>query len=194
MKKLLILMLVLGLASFANATLYISVNGETTATDITLCNTGIGPGQPYTNMVVIDIYNTNNDGVVLRNFWTYLDIEVPSQGGYSLANAAKGAAAGDMSTDFGFTVFPNGGWVMGLDYAEEAFQQAWNPASVELAGQLWHVDLTCTQPGKTVYLTLFDSRVAGGMQAVDSLVIHQVPEPTTMLLLGLGGLLLRRRK
>jgi hypothetical protein len=28
----------------------------------------------------------------------------------------------------------------------------------------------------------------------DTLTIHQIPEPTTIALLGLGGLLLRRRK
>ena len=33
-----------------------------------------------------------------------------------------------------------------------------------------------------------------GTNPMDSLVIHQVPEPMTMALLGLGGLLLRRRK
>jgi hypothetical protein len=38
-----------------------------------------------------------------------------------------------------------------------------------------------------------DSFVITG-QPWDTVIIHQIPEPATMLLLGLGGLLLRRRK
>jgi hypothetical protein len=34
----------------------------------------------------------------------------------------------------------------------------------------------------------------GYANVIDIVTIHQVPEPASMLLLGLGGLLLRRRK
>ena len=34
----------------------------------------------------------------------------------------------------------------------------------------------------------------GTSELVDAVVIHQIPEPATIALLGLGGLLLRRRK
>jgi hypothetical protein len=46
--------------------------------------------------------------------------------------------------------------------------------------------------GVDVFVGLFDGGVG---TLLDTLTIHQVPEPTTLALLGLGGLLaLRRRK
>jgi len=41
----------------------------------------------------------------------------------------------------------------------------------------------------TLYLVEYE-----GKEVFDTQVIHQIPEPASMLLLGLGGLLLRRRK
>jgi hypothetical protein len=44
-----------------------------------------------------------------------------------------------------------------------------------------------------VKITLWDVGEGYGSPQ-DTIIVHQIPEPTTMLLLGLGGLLLRRRK
>ena len=72
-------------------------------------------------------------------------------------------------------------WILGLS---EASATAYNGIGV-LDAKEFH----CTEVGDVVVHLLDD-----GMQIVDSIVIHQIPEPMTIALLGLGGLFLRRRK
>ncbi len=59
-------------------------------------------------------------------------------------------------------------------------------------GNYFEVDLTCLKADVDVYVELYDS---GTLALLDSLIIHQIPEPMTLAFLALGGLLaLRRRK
>ena len=69
--------------------------------------------------------------------------------------------------------------------------QAWAVGSPEIPGTIFLVDYHQEGIGD-VLVELYDGRVDGGYTVVDSLIIHEVPEPTTLLLLGLGGLFLRK--
>ena len=56
-------------------------------------------------------------------------------------------------------------------------------------GLQWTVDLRCIAQGDAI-INLLDS----GEQVIDTLTIHQVPEPMMVTLLALGGLMIRRRR
>jgi hypothetical protein len=192
MKKLLILMLVLGLTSFANAGIIISVNGVTTAPNTTY--TKVITLTP-SSTITLDITNNNaTNPTGPKDYTAYLDFECPSQGGFSTGTRTKGPAAGDMSADQGIATYGSGGNYTGLDFAEETFVQAWAPATTELNGPMLYIPFHCEKAGVTEYLTLWDTRVGNAGTVIDTLVINQIPEPMTLTLLGLGGLLLRRRK
>ena len=64
------------------------------------------------------------------------------------------------------------------------------PDHFNLIGVLDAKELQSTLAGSTETIWLID----GGMNILDTVTIHQIPEPITMVLLGLGGLFLRRRK
>ena len=55
------------------------------------------------------------------------------------------------------------------------------------------IGFECLAAGDAL-VTLYGSADTNTWTAVDTVTIHQIPEPMTMALLGLGGLLLRRRK
>jgi len=55
-------------------------------------------------------------------------------------------------------------------------------------GDLYTIELTCDGLGDVI-LTLLDE----DFETITSVTIEQIPEPATMLLLGLGGLFLRRK-
>jgi hypothetical protein len=186
MKKLLIFMLVLGMASFASASLNvaISVNGSTTGPDeITL---------QVSDTITIDIYDAG--GVPpygQRNYGAYLDFQFPSMGCYALSNPRLGPAAGDMASWSFATYAPP------ADYDEYTVSRSFTPQAVgDPAGAIFLVDFHCETPDNIVYVYLYHTLIGGGSQVIDTLTIHQVPipEPMTVTLLGLGGLLLRRRK
>jgi len=171
MKKLLILALVLGFASMASATIMLSLDGALDVEEIT-----IAPS----DWVTIDIYDDGQ--CVPPDYLCYLDIGMISEGGYSLANARLGPAAGDFPASYNMYQLN--------DWDEVEFNQAWAVGSTPTAGAIFLVDLHCELKDVDVQVGLYD---AGGT-LVDSMVIHQIPEPATIALLGLGGLLLRRRK
>jgi len=64
-----------------------------------------------------------------------------------------------------------------------------NPTHFQGIGVLDAKEFHCDAMGDVVIDLLND-----GMEIIDSIVIHQIPEPATIALLGLGGLLLKRRK
>ena len=171
MKKLLILMLVLGLASAANAAIVISLDGATDIDEITIS---------VSDTVVIDIYD---DQPYSASYIVYLDIGPIADGDYSLSDARLGPAAGDYASILQ-------GTYEGYDDFEVSQADLVDPTPG--AGVIFLVDLHCesVDPDGVVLVDLFD---AGGC-LIDSATIHQVPEPMTIALLGLGGLLLRRRR
>lgn len=178
MKKLLVLLMVLGMASFANAAIVISVNGDTNVEEITI---------NASDTITVDVYNLGSGSDPI-DFLAYLDFYYTSEGSYALSNARLGPAAGDFPASF------IGPYDNGYDGEEYEIDQAWAVGSSEVTGAIFLVDMHCELAGTDVIVELWDARV-GFDAPVDLLTIHQVvPEPITIGLLGLGGLFLRRRK
>ena len=162
MKKLMILVLVFGLASVTNAALVLSVDGNTDVTEIT-----IAPSDEIT----IDVYSPLAG---VDQFW------VNVKGPASLAGTGTvyAAAPSTMVADNG-TYGPS--WIHGY---------MTTPVTTAAVGVWWDEVLHCDGEGDVI-VDLYDST---GMTIIDSILIHQIPEPITIALLGLGGLFLRRRK
>ena len=59
-----------------------------------------------------------------------------------------------------------------------------------LAGVQWEVHFSCKAQGDATINLLTGDEVS----IIDSITFHQVPEPMTIALLGIGGLLLHRRR
>jgi hypothetical protein len=190
MKKLvLMLILVLGMASLANAQLQISVHnnppgGETwdpmnpADSEITIApsqylmidiwtTTEIysGAGEGYFLLGIVPTKGTLTGGVSL---WP-TETGVVYYSGYGTSYLPTGEV-GDLATVG--TFLPQGGGITGTVFDQIIFH--------------------CEGPGDAVLHLYSTDWVTPTL--IDSVVIHQVPEPTTIALLGFGGLLLRRRK
>ena len=197
MKRFLVLLLVLCLASTANATLkYLMVaDGGTETTPLPT------PGQD-------DYYIPGDSTVEL----------VPSDllwiGVY---NAVQGDAADLGQESMFLSIADNGGgewtgqWVIYGTVGDPGYQDFFNEylgKEAQPGIDLWQLNMThaavdyvgvgvvdaklfhCTEAGIEVEVVLYDSSGT----PVDSFIVHQTPEPMTIALLGLGGLFLRRRK
>ena len=169
MKKLLVLILVLGLCSTANALL----------TDLDIYEDGSDPGATITVVTgattSVEMYSGNtNSGIA------YLGFEDNSM--YSLANAQMTTNAGDEAAgwlyypaSYGYNVY----WLTVASFAG-------NPVS----GVQFIVDFTAGSVTGTVDVYLMNE----ALTTLDTATINIVPEPMTIALLGLGGLFLRRRR
>ena len=166
MKKVLVLLLVFGMASAANAGLWISVNGDVDPPDTEVW---LAPSE----WAVIDVYS---DGTTASDQEFRLFV---TNGGYDISGAINTVNEGGVY-DLGFgEIF--------LDLAVVAVPIPPVPQGTVIDQILVH----CEAPDIDMFLELVASR--DGL--LDSQIIHQLPEPATIALLGLGGLaLLRRRK
>lgn len=210
MKKLLIALVVLSLASFANASLFeISVGGvivdetwiqevpsgeiiidihmlepQFQGADLTLqlSNTNAeidGTGYTYTNPVPTDLVPGAGYYAQLINWEGPPSIipgtSTPQSVSWTMGNLSNNTTGTD----------PTLGSYILLD---NILVHCLGPGDVTLsliaAGPVYYHDDTAG-----AFSTLYQ---AGTI--LDSIVIHQVPEPATLALLGLGGLFLRRRK
>lgn len=165
MKKLLVLVLVLGFASAANGVL-IQVNGL--------------PGETADVQEKATITVISEDAL---NWLGYLIIEEGGKG--ALSNPVATTLAGDPALS-GATEYTEAGW--GNGYELTVAGSASFPVGV---GTQFSFDYTGIL-GDTAKISLFvdpefDVPVA-------SVGVNVVPEPMTIMLLGLGALLLRRRK
>jgi hypothetical protein len=183
MKKLVILLLVLGCASIASASFYISVDGVVNPTEPVIL-TPIGTA-------VIDVHGVDNDKSARVMF---------------LLVQGPGITAGGISLYGG-----------DLDEVITRYQDPWDPIfewlpyyGFEGVTSYTSITLGSTAPsppvlnGKLVDLINFHCEGTGIMTLTlvgedlatvyDTQTITVVPEPATIALLCLGGLMLRRRK
>ena len=189
MKKLLVLMLVLGMGSMASATLTLF--------------TGLGPdamdNAPDEITIQISDYiwigiHSDEQGEVGGDTGQYRALIAIPPDAQIPGNRAGGHFTGQMGMD-PQVVIPSAtvGFLAGHDnYIVEAMNTI---GSLEYAnpGLGFWGEFHCDALGDVV-IRLVDTRITGAASVVDVLTIHQIPEPMTFGLLGLGALLLRRRK
>jgi len=167
MKKLVIFMLVLGMASAANAVLYLNANVDNTGVTVD----GIADADMY--LIVV------SDGTLSPLNATALGTmpPVPDASKYS-------GPASDMAE---VMYIPEG--MTGGDW----FVGSWSLFPPYSEGK--YLTLSCAYTGSaTVWAAYFDELLnegAGGSVFIGEVLL---PEPATIALLGLGGLLLCRRK
>jgi hypothetical protein len=157
MKKLLILVMVLAMASLASATLSFSVSGTAGSEAVSLNAVGeISDG--YWGVSV------SGDDATIGTF--VVGVKAPTISGVFAAGTDAGMPNGEL-------------WLFATANTDEAYQDgSWLTAAITRTA------------AATLHLWTYTD---GDPAAVETTVELLVPEPMTIALLGLGGLLLRRR-
>jgi hypothetical protein len=199
MKKLLIFMLVLGLATVANAALQLSLNHVTNGEGITQEIT-----VPVSTELIIDVHGPaaySTVGYVVINGGPPQDGEwgdtlgppytvasgYYNKSGYPVVHSGVGGSpAGNM----GSTIRYGDATCFGYEFTIADNQ---NKAFI-LGGEQFEYMFHCRTAPSDAVIYLYDAAVGEGAVVLDTIIVHQIPEPATIALLGLGGLLLRRRK
>ena len=169
MKKILVLMLVLGIASTASAGLSFATGSAT-----------ITVGESVSVALQIDsasVGASSLDNMVGYYSGTVATLAAPTQGADAIAftvNTKTGAYAGYFQIISGTTV--TGGFSLGDEVA-----------IATLTG-----DAAGTYTIYSYMTSMWD--ITGGWDDSFTLTVNQIPVPMTFGLLGLGGLFLRRRK
>ena len=189
MKNLLIVFTVLAMASAANAALLISVDGVVNPADSEV-------KLNKSDHAVIDIWGDGQTGSP-----AYFYLAAVNEGGLGTLDAANleilYAPASTLNEAYQVTdpdEFAYLSGALGKDVASAVFVNLADSSipPAPLDGTLVDlIDFHCDSDIGDVVLYLAH---AGDFSIYDSQVIHQIPEPITFALLGLGGLFLRRRK
>jgi hypothetical protein len=183
MKKMLALVLVLAVAGLANAAmnLQISVGGNTALTEAT-----VSPGSTLT----LEITNAGNyvqpDDFAGFGLVVISGSGTISGGGVTAAAPSASGFDTDPANQADLAALFGGAGVYGTI-------ASWTAGTFS-GGQYFNgITFTCTGPGDVI-IRLITTPDFENFSTADSLVVHQIPEPITMSLLGLGGLFLRKRK
>jgi hypothetical protein len=180
MKKLLALIMVLGFAAISQAAIQLSINGVT-------------DGSGNVTKIELQVHTTFAIGVIsddTADYSVYLDMDPQtSPGGYDLTEHGEWIPP--------MVICTAAGWDSSVEYYPD--YQAWlvTAASFHSHNQPGkHFEIVYHQRGLEddrigVLITLFDSQWS---TVLDQIEIHESPEPTTIGLLGLGGLALRRKR
>jgi hypothetical protein len=196
MKKLLVVLMVLSMATMANAGLTINVNGVNPAdSDISLLPSqtvaisveGDGQNNPYTDYFLINTVTGNATMTGVNLVWP----GVPSSAQYAgAADLAMLQGLGYNTTNTIWMSLNDGGGlpIGGTIINDVTLHCDIAPNDVLLS----LISLTWVQTGEDEEgMPLYGAEIV----TFDTQVIHQIiPEPITMALLGIGGLFLRRRK
>lgn len=191
MRNLLILLLVLGMATAANATLQISVNGipEPPLTEIE-----IGPSET----VELDVWTDADIPSDTFIYWALVANveEAAIAGGRAIPPLDDIALYSNTIYDgaVGALGYPNPQDTEGVGGTIAAYSPTIIPAgTVIFDGIEFHCNLGDPPIDTDVILTITEDFV--NYEILDRVIIHQTPEPMTLGLLGLGGLgLIRRRR
>jgi len=185
MKKVLALVLVLGLASMANAAMVLSVNGQTDVDTIKLLpsetvNIDIHATEAIFGGSYVLVYNvaagSMEKGVANPNIFD--EVTYNHLGIDTFADAGVEPLEGRNGYFLGFAIFATGGASIVGQLAD---------------GFVFHCENADVDG--VVQLMSFNEDTWAPMDVLDTVFIDQVPEPMTMSLLALGGLgLLRRRR
>lgn len=187
MKKLLVVLTVLAMATAANATFKISVNsavdpvapkikpgdtmviGATSASELAL----------YPGMVIFE----GSGAAVDSSAMSIINLGIGPPGSQFIIDVSADATYVDWVKGLGFDPFALFYW--------ELIDVAVPPRAITAGQMIDGLNLSTTATTGEIAITLFD---AGVGTVLASQRISQIPEPMTLALLGLGGLFLRRRK
>jgi len=176
-KMLLVVLTVLAMATVANAAIKLSINGvvDPPDTQINLLPSETAIIDVHSDTTKLTYLLLQGPGLITKGqMWTWEQtlVSVPSPDKADLMPILE---------EMGYHGIAD---IIGIDILDtsEPFTQ---PNGKVVDGLVFH----CEGYGDVV-LTLVDAELS----VLDTQVIHQIPEPITFALLGLGGLFLRRRK
>jgi hypothetical protein len=203
MKKLVVLVVILLMTSVASADLVLSVNGSTSVTEITVTPStyveiDVQVDEGYNQSYDLDLILSNNQAVWVEPVWYdppglppgyWENIEFPTS--YTQAPSTVASSSSSVIRIMGVMNTAEGDYAGAGDVIMKLLKLHCEEATDVTLTLVVHDDA-----GMLHYETdgVTEIEYSDG-QVLDTVTIHQViPEPATLALLGLGGLLLRRRR